>query len=78
MDIKALGQSMNDCMECWASILPCTVRHSTITLDLAGLLKHYQRRYAGAMYSGCGGGYLYVISEAPVPGSFSVAVRTEQ
>ena len=27
------------------------------------------------MYSGCGGGYLYVVSETPVPGSFRVKVR---
>jgi hypothetical protein len=28
------------------------------------------------MYSGCGGGYLFVLSEAPVPGAFHVKVRT--
>ena len=27
------------------------------------------------MYSGCGGGYLYVVSEEPVPGSLHVQVR---
>ncbi len=27
------------------------------------------------MYSGCGGGYLYVVSEDPVPGGFQVRVR---
>jgi hypothetical protein len=27
------------------------------------------------MYSGCGGGYLYVVSEEPVPGGFKVKVR---
>jgi len=27
------------------------------------------------MYSGCGGGYLYVVSEKPVPGAFQVTVR---
>ena len=27
------------------------------------------------MYSGCGGGYLYVVSEEPVPGGFQVKVR---
>jgi hypothetical protein len=31
--------------------------------------------YAGAMYSGGGGGYLYVVSETPVPGSFGVKVK---
>jgi len=47
-----------------------------LTVDLAAVLKAYQSRYAGAMYSGCGGGYLYVISDEPVPGGFRVNVRT--
>jgi hypothetical protein len=67
---------MNECMRCWEAILPETVRHRRISVDLAGILRHYQARYAGAMYSGCGGGYLYVVSEEPVPGAFRVRVRT--
>lgn len=74
-DMRALGQSMNDCMDCWAALLPGTVRHPSIPLDLVALLKYYQARYAGAMYSGCGGGYLYVVSDEPVPGAFKVKVR---
>lgn len=74
-DIAALGESMNECMRCWEAILPGTVRHRTIGIDLPALLKHYQSRYPGAMYSGCGGGYLYVISKEPVPGAFRVKVR---
>ena len=50
-------------MKCWETLLPQTVRHPLITVDLTGLLKAYQRRYPGAMYSGCGGGYLIVASE---------------
>ena len=74
-DVVALGASMNECMQCWATILPHTVKHPTIKVDLVGLLNYYQSRYAGAMYSGCGGGYLYVVSEEPVPGSLRVKVR---
>lgn len=74
-DLAALGQSMNTCMECWAALLPHVVRHPTITTDLAGILEYYQARYAGAMYSGCGGGYLYVVSDEPVPGALQVKVR---
>jgi hypothetical protein len=44
---------------------------------LMTLLKYYQDRYAGAMFSGCGGGYFYVASDTPVPGAFQVKVRTE-
>jgi len=75
-DIKALGASMNLCMTCWENILPQTIRHPLIKVDLVALLRHYQKLYAGAMYSGCGGGYLYVVSEEPVPGALQVKVRT--
>jgi len=74
-DARALGASMNECMICWETILPHTVRHPTITTDLMGILSYYQARYPGAMYSGCGGGYIYVVSDEPVPGGFQVTVR---
>ena len=66
---------MNECMKCWEAILPNTVQHAALTVDLKAILKHYQARYAGAMYSGCGGGYLFVISDEPVPGGIRVKVR---
>jgi hypothetical protein len=74
-NIHSLGAAMNECMNCWEALLPQTVRHPTITMDLLGLLRHYQQNYAGAMYSGCGGGYLYVVSQEPVPGAFHIQVR---
>jgi hypothetical protein len=74
-DLEALGRSMNDCMACWASLLPHVVRHPALEVDLEALLACYQRVYPGAMYSGCGGGYLYVASDTPVPGAFNVVVR---
>jgi hypothetical protein len=74
-DFKGLGASLNLNMKCWETLLPLTVRHPLMQVDLMGLLKAYQRRYAGAMYSGCGGGYLIVASDEPVPGSFQVNVR---
>jgi hypothetical protein len=76
-DAAALGASFNECMRCWAAILPGTVRHRTLKADLAGLLRAYQSRHPGAMYSGCGGGYLVVVSEEPVPGTCHVTVRME-
>jgi hypothetical protein len=77
-DVRALGASLNLNMRCWEAVLPHVVRHPLITVDLAGLLKAYQRRYAGAMYSGCGGGYLIVAANEPVPGAFHVTVRVAQ
>jgi hypothetical protein len=75
MDANALGASMNLCMECWETCIPHTVRHELLNVDLVTLLRFYQARYPGAMYSGCGGGYLYVVSEDAVPGAFSFKVR---
>jgi hypothetical protein len=74
-DVKGLAASMNECMKCWEALLPHTVTHPAISIDLLRILRYYQARYAGAMYSGCGGGYLYVASEDVVPGSFHVKVR---
>jgi hypothetical protein len=77
-DTRALGASMNESMKCWEALLPQTVRHPALTVDLSALLVYYQSRYAGAMYSGCGGGYLYVVSEEPVAGSIRPTVRLAQ
>ena len=73
-DANILGSSMNESMRCWEVILPHTVQHST-TINLLEILEYYQSRFYGAMYSGCGGGYLYVVSDEPVPGAFKVNVR---
>lgn len=74
-DSKGLGESFNTCMDCWASLLPHVVHHPSLEVDLAKLLACYQAEYPGAMYSGCGGGYLYVVSDEPVPGGFTIKVR---
>lgn len=75
MDVAALGASLNLNMKCWQALLPQTVKHPLIKVDLTGLLKAYQQQYSGAMYSGCGGGYLIVVSNKPVPGAFQIRVR---
>lgn len=75
-DVDALGASLNETMRCWNAMLPHVVAHPLITVDLLRLLRAYQRSYPGAMYSGCGGGYLIVASETPVPGALRVTIRT--
>ena len=77
MDAKALGASLNLTMRCWETLLPRVVRHPRLRVDLMPLLKAYQGEYPGAMYSGCGGGYLIVVSENAVPGAFKVTVRRD-
>ncbi len=74
-DIGALGASLNECMECWGQLLPHTLRHPSIQADLVGIWMYYRARYSGAMFSGCGGGYLIVVSERPVPGALRITVR---
>jgi hypothetical protein len=75
MDTKALGASLNLTIKCWESLLPHVVRHPALRVELLPILQAYQKQYLGAMYSGCGGGYLIVVSEKPVPGAFQVNVR---
>ena len=75
-DIKALGASFNLNMKCWETLLPHVVRHPLIKVNLMAMLQAYQRSFPGAMYSGCGGGYLLVASDEPVPGAFKVKVKT--
>jgi hypothetical protein len=74
-DVRGLGASLNHCMRCWEAILPHTVTHPTIHIDLTAILGWFQSRYPGAMYSGCGGGYMVVASESPVPNSLRIQVR---
>jgi hypothetical protein len=74
-DPISLGTAMNECMVCWQNILPNTVFDPGIEVDLLEILTSYQKHYFGAMYSGCGGGYLYVVSDKPVPNSFKVEIR---
>ncbi len=75
MDARALGASLNLTMQCWEKLLPRVVRHPLLRVDLLPILKAYQQQYLGAMYSGCGGGYLIVVSDQPVPGAFKINVR---
>lgn len=75
MDAKALGAALNLNMKCWETLLPHVVCHPALRVDLMPILQAYQKQYLGAMYSGCGGGYLIVVSETPVPGAFQVRIR---
>lgn len=75
MDAVSLGESLNLNMKCWETLLPHIVRHPLLRTDLMPLLRAYQEEYPGAMYSGCGGGYLIVVSNKAVPGAFKVNVR---
>jgi hypothetical protein len=74
-DLGGLQASMTECMAAWEALLPATLRHPLVQVDLMGLLEYYRERYGGAMYSGCGGGYLFIATDEPVPGSLGFRVR---
>ena len=74
-DITALGASLNETAHAWRAILPAVYEHETIKVDLWGLLEAYMSAYPGAMQSGCGGGYIVIVSDEPPPGSSSITVR---
>jgi len=74
-DARGLGEALNEAMRCWDALLPHCLEHPVLTVDLKAFLKYYRERYCGVMPSGVGGGYLYVISEQPVPGAFHAKVR---
>jgi hypothetical protein len=78
MDTKGLGESLTENMRCWEAILPDTLIHPILQVDLIRFLRFYQKRYAGAMVSGCGGGYIYVVSDEPVPGSFHATIKVNR
>ena len=68
---------MTATMDCWKVLLPANFEHPSLTMDLLPLMNYYQQHYCGAAYSSCGGGYLYVVSEQPVPGAFHPVIRGE-
>jgi hypothetical protein len=77
-DLGGLQSAMNECMLAWDALLPATLRHPLVTVDLVGIMDYYRKEYGGAMYSGCGGGYLFVASDRPVPGSIGFRVRSSR
>jgi hypothetical protein len=70
-DIRGLGKAMTDTLIMWKKILPLTVPDD-IFKDLE---TNYFSNYPGAITSGCGGGYVIVVSEKEVEGSIKVKVR---
>ena len=78
-DAAALGASMTLTMKCWETLLPeCGMASNGLEPDLMPLLTAYQKQYHGAMLSGCGGGYLTVVSDKPVPGAIKVTIRVSK
>jgi hypothetical protein len=74
-DVVRLGRAMNETFACWNALLPDSFEHPSLELDWCALVEDHQRRYPGATASASGGGYLFVVSDEPVPGSFHSRIR---
>ena len=70
-DISALGKAMTDTFIMWKKILPLTVPDDIFK----EMETNYFPNYPGAITSGCGGGYVIVVSEKEVEGSIKIKVR---
>ncbi len=70
-DITGFGKSLSDTLIAWKKILPLTVPDD-IMKEMETV---YFSNYPGAITSGCGGGYVIVVSEKEVPGAIRIKVR---
>jgi cytidyltransferase-like protein len=70
-DIRGLGKAMTDTFLMWKKILPYTVPDDIFK----EMETKYLSDYPGAITSGCGGGYVVVVSEKEVEGSIKIKIR---
>jgi cytidyltransferase-like protein len=70
-DINGLGKALTNTILSWKKILPLTVPDWVMT----ELETKYLPYYPGAITTGSGGGYIIVVSPAPVEGSLKIKVR---
>jgi hypothetical protein len=70
-DIAGLGKAMTDTLILWKKILPLTVPDDI----MEEIETNYFPKYHGALTSGSGGGYVFVVSENEVPGAVRIKVR---
>lgn len=70
-DISLLGKALTNTFLMWKKILPYTVPDWV----MKEMESKYLRDYPGAITSGCGGGYIIVVSEKVVEGSLKIKVR---
>jgi cytidyltransferase-like protein len=70
-DIAGFGKALSDTLISWKKILPLTVPDDI----MKEMETNYFANYHGAVTSGCGGGYVIVVSENEVPGAVKIRVR---
>lgn len=73
-DLPLLAHSFEMTMTNWLGLMPQMFSHPTLQTDLLDILEAYKAEYPGVMYSGCGGGYLIILSHNPVPGASKIRI----
>jgi cytidyltransferase-like protein len=73
-DARALGKALSDTMLAWREMLPNTVPQPSSDQWCAPYRQ--DPNVHGCLFSGCGGGYLMVISEKPVLRGFQIKIKT--
>ena len=66
-----LGKSMTKSFLAWKNMLPYTVPKYVMN----EMEEKYFPKYAGAITSGCGGGYVVVASDNGIEGEIKIKVR---
>eukprot|EP01084_Bolivina_argentea_P297507 512560_1 len=73
-NIKKLGMGLTNTMYAWQAMLPATVpNHERLTK----FWKKYEKETYGCLFSGAGGGFLFVISDKDVPNGFKIQINNE-
>jgi cytidyltransferase-like protein len=70
-DISKLGKALTNTLLSWKKILPLTVPDWVMN----EMETKYFPNYPGAITSGCGGGYVIVVSDREVEGAIKIKVR---
>jgi cytidyltransferase-like protein len=70
-DVHGLGRAMTRSFMAWKKMLPYTVPDWI----MSEMEKKYLTEYAGAITSGCGGGYAMVASERAIEGAVRIKVK---
>merc|ERR1712129_506497 len=74
-DIVALGKGLTQTMYAWQAMLPATVQ--TDDKKLTAFWKKYEKETDGCLFSGAGGGYLFVVSDKNVENGFKIKINND-
>ena len=83
MDINALGKGLSDTMKGWEVAMPyCVDPYKGDDPVKSRQLRDFWSQYdiphtKGCLFSGAGGGFLFVISDTPIPGAEKIEINND-